>query len=130
MTDDEMRSSSLSRREGEVGVVGDVIGEGLKYDGAAGSVDGVEAESNGGGEIDIAEAMECDMSDRRREARFWLLEKLCLSEGWSLVEENKNRERHTLIHAVILPIFFLRCLPMKRRQEGMWRPQPDPGWMT
>ena len=68
-----------------------IIGEaarGLKYDGAAGGVDGVEtdvdvdaeveAEESGGDEREIAEAMDWDMSERRREARFWLLEKLYL----------------------------------------------------
>jgi hypothetical protein len=91
MTDDERRSSSsLSRRE--VDVIEADIGEvarGLKYDGAVEGVDSVEAdadvdaceeaeaeESNGGGEIEIAEAIDWDMSDRRREARFWLLENL------------------------------------------------------
>lgn len=55
-----------------------IIGEaerGLKYEG---DVDvEVEAEENSGGEeIEIAEAIDCDMSDSRREARFWLLEKV------------------------------------------------------
>jgi hypothetical protein len=76
MTEDGMRSSESSSRR-EVEVAGDVIGEVLKYDGVAGRADGdgadvvveVEAES-GDGETDIAEARDCDMSEKRREARF------------------------------------------------------------
>jgi hypothetical protein len=103
MTDDEMRSSSsLSRRE--VDVIEAAIGEvarGLKYDGAVEGVDSVEAdadvdaceeaeaeESNGGGEIEIAEAIDWDMSDRRREARFWLLENL--SPGTEVSRKEKE----------------------------------------
>ena len=87
ITDDEIKmSSSLSRRDVEVGEA--IIGEaarGLKYSGAVGGVEGVDAdvdaggeteERSGGEEIEIAEAMDCDMSESRSEARFWLLEKL------------------------------------------------------
>jgi len=83
MIDDEMRSSSsLSSREVDVGegVIGQVV-RGLKYDGAVRGVDSAEAEadasketeaaeSNGGVEIEIAEAIDWDMSDKRSEARF------------------------------------------------------------
>ena len=87
MTDDEMKmSSSLSRRdvEAEEAVIGEAA-RGLKYSGAVGGVEGADAEvgaedktedRRGGEEIEIAEAMDCDMSERRSEARFWLLEKL------------------------------------------------------
>ena len=77
-------------------VVDAVIGEtagGLKYDGIVGGVDGVETnvdtedESRGGDEMEIAEAMDCDMSERRSDARFWLLEKL-----YTVVSGGENEE--------------------------------------
>ena len=74
-------SSSLSRSEVEV--VEAVAGEaakGLKYDGVVEGVEGAEAdvnaevgveESSGDGEeMEIAEAIDCDTSEMRREARF------------------------------------------------------------
>jgi hypothetical protein len=124
MTDDEMKMSlSLSRREMEV--VDAVIGEaarGLKYDGIVGGVDGVEAdvdtedESRGGDEMEIAEAMDCDMSERRSDARFWLLEKLYIldSRQW----RGKGRNKQTYLDPRCSSSHFLPTLPTHEETAG------------